>query len=395
MKKKLVFTIDTPILESYKEYYVLDSFNDNYDIVMIDISPIINRSAFERVKDGLMKYDNKHVMRFFTWQSLYSALDSFSEDTVIIDSGCNNLKHHKLYSYIGKRGFKYGYMVLNCLYESATISNNVKRIKQYFRGLQWYKILNSIYIRLPMKWFKIRPASFVIINSDDEINNCKKKYYCDEETKFLIVHSNTYEDAVSHIEDKRLIPEKYCVWMDSYIPYHPDLSQLNTSVDSDSYYKSLRNFFNWIQNSYNIKVVISAHPRSNYDLHSDAYRGFEVIKFQSCLLVRDAEFVLTAASTSFLYAITFCKPILFIYQNALSESLPSHIQFITQLANELHTKPINIDVKEYSKDLIDGLLTIDKQLYLQIGDKYIEKGFDGSIKKESYKHTIKAFMNSI
>ena len=148
--------------------------------------------------------------------------------------------------------------------------------------------------------------------------------------------------------------------------------------------------------TYNIEVIISAHPRSDYEKHSDAYKGFRVIKNSTCLLVRDAKFVMTAASTSFLYAVTYKKPLLFIYQNALEEGLPSHIRFMIALSKEFDKSIINIDEFDYGNtSLIDEQLKINDVLYQKSAENYVKQNFDGTIRGESYKKEIIAFLEAL
>lgn len=396
--KKICFLIDTPILKSYKSYYALDALDENgIDYILVDTSPLINKKAYQNVKKDLMDYKKENVYLCKTWRELRKVLKCLDRETVVIDSGSYDLEHLRVYQYLKKIGIPYGYMILNSCYEAATQSTDLKKkIKSYIKTISLKKVLNSIFVRLPKRWFRVNPTFFVITNSAVEIEGYKKRFYCDLTTKFLIVHSNSYEEALEHKDGARLISGKYCVWIDSYVPYHPDLVQIpGAKVDDESYYSALRKFFHWIEEQYELKVVVAAHPRSDYIKHNEAYEGFPIYKMHTCELVRDAEFVLSAASTSFLYVITYNKPILLIYQKALFDGLKSHINFINVLADELGTSPVYIDGEEITKKKIDKLLTINSQKYKKIAEKYVKYNFNGRIEGESYKTQIADFLKNI
>lgn len=397
MSKIACFIIDTPILESYKSYYVWDAFTDaGYRLELIDVSPFLNRAAYNRVKVSLIDYTQGNVHLCKSYKELFGILKNLKEDVLVFDSTGWNVEHYPIYKYLSRRNIKYGYMILNSCYEVATEGGKVTRTKEYFSKLSWKRIINSIFIRLPKKLFPNQACAFVINNSPNEIENYRRRFYCDKKTKFLLIHSNMYEEALLHKDDAPVVKNNYCVWLDSYIPYHPDLANIGASVDATSYYSSLRKFFHWVQETYNIEVIISAHPRSDYEKHSDAYKGFRVIKNSTCLLVRDAKFVMTAASTSFLYAVTYKKPLLFIYQNALEEGLPSHIRFMIALSKEFDKSIINIDEFDYGNtSLIDEQLKINDVLYQKSAENYVKQNFDGAIRGESYKKEIIAFLEAL
>lgn len=395
--KRICFMLDTPILKFYLSYYVVEAFIDaGYQVQWADISPVTNLKAHQTRPKEVLDYQKMGVRICHSYEEIYNLIENLQEDCIVISSGSWDRKHYPIYKHLSKRKIRYGYMILNSCYELASQEKGMNRLKRYMERLTINRVAESIFRRLPKSLFRGMACSFLINNSAREVEDYKKRFFCDDKTRYLVVHSNTYEEALSHIKEERIVKEQYCVWLDSYIPYHPDLAQLGATVNAGEYYGSLRKFFSWVQDNYKIKVVISAHPRSDYIKHSDSYEGFEIIKGKSCLLVRDAEFVLSAASTSFLYAITYQKPILFIYQNALVQELNSHIIFINHLCKELNQSPVNIDEFDYQdKEMIDKRLRVDMDSYRTCANDYISEGFDGKLTEESYKITITDFLDKL
>ena len=90
------------------------------------------------------------------------------------------------------------------------------------------------------------------------------------------------------------------------------------------------------------------------------------------MLVRDSEFVMTTASSSFLYAIMYGKPLLFLIQDELY-SLPDNVAYAENVSQKLNKSPIYIEHIEQSQlpDLFDRELKIDEKTYKKSANEYI------------------------
>lgn len=390
----ICYFIDTPILASYKTSLLIDVFkNAGYRVLLNDVSALINPRAHRTVKTDLVDYEAYEVNTFQSWGEVKKYIQQLDAGTIAIDIGGWNLQHYPIYHNLSKKGIPYGYLFLNSCYEMASTTSFLERIKNFVTHHSIKRTLNSLFVRLPQKWFRGQACSFVISNSPLEMENYKKRYYCDDQTQYLFVHSDFYEQALSIRGEPRIVPNKYCVWLDSYIPYHPDNEQLGIEVDPDSYYASLRRLFAWIQANMEVEVVISAHPRSDYAQHPEAYEGYRIIKNKTCLLVRDAEFVISAASTSVLAAVMYWKPILFIVQDAIKETLKHHIALIEQLSSELNAKVLDID--EDSFEEMREYLAIDEEAYQRCANGYIKLNHGKTICGDSNKDEIISFVQNI
>ena len=164
-------------------------------------------------------------------------------------------------------------------------------------------------------------------------------------SKLIPVNSSDFDKSLL-LKNKtgRELNERYCVFLDAFLPYHPDFDLLKMKkVDATSYYNSLNNFFDYVEASCNIKVVVAAHPRSNYE-ESDAYKGRTILKFKTAELIKGSEFVLAHASTSISFAVVFKKPVVFIYNNDIKETYPyTMYPLVLHFAEVLKSICINID----------------------------------------------------
>ena len=103
-------------------------------------------------------------------------------------------------------------------------------------------------------------------------------------SKVVLVNSVDYDDY-KHIRKNpsRLIDEKYCIFLDVMLPYHPDFVILGEkSIDPSLYYRNIDKFFENLENRFRLKVVIAVHPKSNYK--GDCFGGRSYYQYKTCEL---------------------------------------------------------------------------------------------------------------
>ncbi len=140
----------------------------------------------------------------------------------------------------------------------------------------------------------------------------------DQHAKRVVQFNQPDFDHYSRVKltNKRIVQGKYAVFLDINLPFQSDLAICGlTQVNALSYIKSLNRFFDLIEKFYDIKIVIAAHPKANYD--SKTFEDRETYRLQTAELVKDAEFVLTHQSTSLSYAVLNLKSVLFIYNDEM------------------------------------------------------------------------------
>ena len=143
--------------------------------------------------------------------------------------------------------------------------------------------------------------------------------------------------------DAKTIKGKYAVFLDVNLPYQSDLAICGLpAVNATNYFKSLNRFFDLLEVTYDIKVVIASHPKASYT--GSEFNQRETCRLMTAELVKDAEFVITHTSTALSYAILSCKTTLFIYTDEmLSIYKKTVIRQIESLAMYLNAAVYNID----------------------------------------------------
>ena len=185
--------------------------------------------------------------------------------------------------------------------------------------------------------------------------------------KSKIIHHVKYDEYLEAITEKPLVNIKYAVFLDSYMPYHQDIlvHWKQQSIDPKIYFEKMNSLFDKIERKYKVKIIISAHPKAEYD--KKVFKGRQIIKYKTPNLIHYSEFVISHASTSVFNAVLSSKPILFVYYNEMLEK---------------GTRAWTISTIEYAKYLKSSLINLDCAYGIDI--KHNEKVFE----KFKYKYLI-------
>ena len=146
----------------------------------------------------------------------------------------------------------------------------------------------------------------------------------------------------------RLVTGRYAVFLDINLPHHSDLAFCGYSqIDPVEYYRSLNRFFGLLEREHEIKVVIAAHPRADYD--STIFEGRQIFRLVTAELVRDAEFVVSHTSTAMSYAVLNAKPLVFIYTAAMASAV-----YKQKFTRETRMYADYLDAPLYNIDAMNG-----------------------------------------
>lgn len=165
-----------------------------------------------------------------------------------------------------------------------------------------------------------------------------------KKSKFIDINYFDYDKYLTSINGEQIIRESNCIFLDEYLPYHPDFAMLGIkTVNADTYYSQLNNFFDFIENKFNVVVVIAAHPKALKYKSVNPFDGRSIIFDKTCELVRDAAFVMTHYSSSISFPILFKKPILFLTSYEQKITNPHSHNLTLYLGEFLNSDVINFD----------------------------------------------------
>lgn len=169
-------------------------------------------------------------------------------------------------------------------------------------------------------------GSSIYANKVVPINSCDYDYY-----------------ITAKSEKNRLIDGRYAVFLDTNLAYSSDLEICAwPSVNPLNYFQSLNRFFSLLEAKSGIKVVIAAHPKSDY--RDETFQGRAIYRNLTPVLTRDACIVISHTSTSESYAVLNSKPIVYIYTTEMLH-LYKHtlLREMFVFANYLDAAIYNID----------------------------------------------------
>lgn len=168
-----------------------------------------------------------------------------------------------------------------------------------------------------------------------------------------------------HVSD-----ENSCVFLDEFVIAHPDLNVIGMAPPNEKeYFDKINSFFTFIEKTKKLKIVIAAHPRSNYSKMQSVFGGREIIYGKTIDLVAKSKLVLMHKSTSLSFAVFFSKPIVFMKIPGYS---PNHSEnvFVEVMAASVGKTALIIDSHSYNLD--DISLKIEPKYYLNYYRNYIK-----------------------
>ena len=228
---------------------------------------------------------------------------------------------------------------------------------------------NYLFFKIPYRYLGIKPADLILAAT---AKNSHLYYYpIDKSSELLCVHYWDYDVYLDEIKKPFHINKKMGVFLDEYMSFSIDWVFYNmpSPIKPEEYYPCLCKFFDYLEKSFGVEIIIAGHPRSQYEKHPDYFGGRKVIRNQTAKLVREAGFVLAHQSYSTSYAVLFNKPIIFMTTDKMNQTFMGN--FSTKIAGTLGkqiinlNKPIKID---WGKEL-----AIDEGKYASYKHSYIKK----------------------
>lgn len=112
---------------------------------------------------------------------------------------------------------------------------------------------------------------------------------------------------------ERYNDRKYIVFIDAYMPFHPDF-ELTASghIDPEQYFKSVNNYLKRVEDKYGLPVVIAAHPSAQKYHEHNYFDGRSVLFGKTAELCKGCAWAINHLSTAITFLIIQHKPIKFI-----------------------------------------------------------------------------------
>lgn len=184
--------------------------------------------------------------------------------------------------------------------------------------------------------FQAGDAGISAIGSGSEVEKAK--------SDIVDINSFDFDKFQENINICRMIDNKYCVYLDEYLPYHPDFKMFKIdTVNPAVFFEKLNAFFDLIEEKYNIEIVIAAHPKAQKYKKENPFNNRKIFFNKSAELTKHSEFVIIHCSTSVSFAVLNSKPIISLTSNDLKSVMPAYNIIIEKFSDALDTCLIDVD----------------------------------------------------
>ena len=177
-----------------------------------------------------------------------------------------------------------------------------------------------------------------------QLNTCDRSrvdYKVDTKTKFVPFRTTDY--ILSQKTEVKLVDFPYIVFIDQYLPYHPDMMLHGKNVNAQIYFKGLRSFFDKIEQDSGKKIIIAAHPKALNYQKSNPFGERMIFYGKTNSLIKFCDGVINHYSTAISFGVIFNKPMVIAVSDDIITKLPSCYEQCRTFASVLGLNLYNVD----------------------------------------------------
>mgnify|MGYP001238209301 CR=1 FL=1 len=239
---------------------------------------------------------------------------------------------------------------------------------------------NKIFLLFNSAFWGIQKAEYAYLIGKFAYLNLKKNRLIGPHTNLIWGHHRTYDDYLKFKIRRKKNKKKNILFIDQAAPHHPDLIELNLSdIDEKKYYNSIKKFLVKLKKDFGYDIEISAHPRFSANRLKKFFPKFKIKIGKTIQQIKEANLIVCHASNAINFAVIFNKPVMFVTNDCLSNSVFPHNQEINYMAEQFGKNTINIDSNTIAN--IESYLKIDKKAYKNYLTNFIK--FKGKKKIQS------------
>ncbi len=373
---------------------------------MLDKIIIISWSNYDqRIGDQfdvLYLINNGYVVEY--WDVSNITIPGYSVKNCIPPEGLVNVKFENKKEFIGrvnKERHSYFIVYMNCCPKSffcyrilskfncfqiywvngvLPAVSKITRYSQYIRILSLDNILQifqKIIFSLLLNTKLIRPVNILLKTCDIASNKggCK----INDKTKVFPFNTLDFQQTLLQNNVDPFPNERYIVFLDQYLPFHPDNKMRGINYDPSDYFMQMNHFFNRIEEKLSCKVIIAGHPavedRQSYCTY---FNGRKVVYDNTMVLIKNSIATIAHFSTAVSYSVIFKKKIFFVFSEDMKNTSPLQYSMGNNISSMLKSRIIELNNKsnfDIDFDLDINLAAYDnyKHLYLVNRDSQNEQ----------------------
>lgn len=365
--RTLIILYAYPFTQRDYERFAVSYLQSKFKIVILDItswvSPV-NYNKYKEMRVFVPEYVLINNRREF---NKFLATLQLCSPPIVLDSFVPTFKTISVYRKFRKLNSTLIQLHLGAL---PGVQKSSSRMQKIFKmASRSYKIHEIIYKRIVRKLNKNIPDIAFVggkgVENSRGVKLAKKQ---------VPVHSFDYDRwlKINKENTASLFKSSYAVFLDEDMVSHPDYERLNLTppATAQKYYPALNSFFNYIESTYKLKVIVAVHPRNRMMQQKNVPFNHECIYGQTAELVKHSSLVLVHQSTSQSFAVLWRKPLLFLTSNELLDSWMS--PHILRHAEVVGSNVLNIDKTEEYLEHTRDLFDVNKALYAEYQANYLK-----------------------
>lgn len=335
--KKIVYICYIPLTDKVEQNFFIDALLQKHILVEYwDITELYFPGLHI---NGTIERD--YIKKIVSFKALRHHLSSENlDDTLFIPIIIYEYRVLKLFRlltrYKCRLGFFARYGIANTSGESIT-QRIVAAMKNPLLIIKYSKGLIS---RLAKKTGFVKEYDVVFAAGNSVIEHYAKK----PQTEIVPVNYIDYDDyLLARNRDEKIIQEPYCVFLDQFLGLHPDDQIVGEKAIPDiaAYYDALNSLFDFLEQTYSVRVAIAAHPKAHYENNPFSHRS--IYYHKTAILTRYAQCAIAHGSTSIIFAVVYKKPLLLVSMNDFRASL---LKGMHNFARDLHVNIYGIDTED-------------------------------------------------
>ncbi|TGK78456.1 hypothetical protein EHQ24_18070 [Leptospira noumeaensis] len=384
--ESIIFFVETPFTErDEKRFGIRELSQQGFIVEVFQLEDIFHKQKYSATKESNKK---EYITYFSTIKELENELQKRSKRFLVILLTGYYLELLKLFN---KQCIDYALYCTNRIPTPLEVVNDSKyiRIKQKLVEEGLLSVLKSIGRTLKKSLEVVNgktplAPTYVIAGGSRSIEHLTKKTL--DSARVIWTHGLDFDlflqskqtNRISHsfldiygnlVEQSKF--NNYIVFLDEYTPYHPDndFFKIPHADKKETYYPRLESFFQYLEKKYNAKVIIAAHPRSEYETKTH-FKSFTIIKDRTLDLIENCQFALIHSSTSINFINLFEKEAVFFYTSTMRNFYKNMVATFANLHGKNPTE-IDFNTDYDSLNLLDE--KIDRSKYLEYRNAFIKR----------------------
>ena len=319
---------------------------------VLDLSALVST----RSETGAAPITAAYIEKITSYELLEKIILKYKDNSIFID----NINGLSGFQWAGRQIFKLfkkynvqyyvlevGSLPILATEKKQTLAQKLKKalqLKKLFIYLKWR--LGKATVNYQWRHYDSYQLPAKVFTGNSETRQHYLAKYNLTHNDVVSIHSFDYDRFLDYQRNGQpldLRDRKICVFVDQMLATHPDFGKIHFSpVTVGNYFPALNQFFDYIENTLGLTVVIAACPRVNYENTPELFGGRAVFYYQAVELVAQSALVLMHTSTAVSFPVLFNKPIIFMKTKEMANA-PSYLNLLENMAAELKLPTICID----------------------------------------------------